>query len=326
MTVALSLGEPGTPFWGLSVISHTIKGALTGDFAGQFCDCEFPFKENVHVCSVIHILLHIHSPLQIAIDTFFWNPIMHVFVWGSMLSWLVVIPITSSDFLYDLYADLFRYNGVAYEVLGSATFWFYVPLATIIALAPTVMFRVIKLDLYPRLVDDVRLKMKTDGRRLFKRKTFKRKSVKRTSVKRSGYAFAHEHGFAKLITSGLGFGMRQDTVEEERQRRLSAWMATPTTSRATTPSPKRVLSGHLPRDEKEPLGPGIESSGSERDMSTLVTHHDVNVDVHESPTIPGTVRIPEPGHGPNVPLEDRSVQLEDQDLWEVIVCGSMYSV
>ena len=163
--------------------------------------------------------------LQIAMDTFHWNPIMHIFVWGSILSWLVVIPITSAPGLYGI-LGFFEYLGVAYEVIPSGIFWFYLPLATVIALLPTIIFRIVRLDVDPHIVDDVRLKQKKEGRRLFKRLKFHRKPVdsavtRRATVKRTGYAYSHTEGFGEMITTGRIFGMNEQEVNDERRRRLS---------------------------------------------------------------------------------------------------------
>ena len=163
--------------------------------------------------------------LQIAMDTFHWNPIMHVFVWGSILSWLVVIPITSAPGLYNI-LGFFEYLGVAYEVIPTGIFWFYLPLATMIALLPTIIFRIVRLDMDPHIVDDVRLKQKKEGRRLFKRPKFRRKPadsavMRRATVKRTGYAYSHTEGFGEMITTGRIFGMNEQEVSDERRRRLS---------------------------------------------------------------------------------------------------------
>jgi phospholipid-translocating ATPase len=167
--------------------------------------------------------------LQIALDTFYWNPIQHVFVWGSILAWFLVLPITSSPALYVAGIGVFRFDflGVFYEVLQTATFWFYWPLAVIIALGPTITFRTLLVDLRPTLVDDVRLKMKKEGRRVFRRALLKSKlpriSFSLAGVKeRTGYAFSHQRGFGKLILSGRMFaGVSEEQVRRERERRVS---------------------------------------------------------------------------------------------------------
>ena len=119
----------------------------------------------------------------------------------------------------------FDFLGVFYEVLGTATFWFYWPLASVIALAPTIIFRTLRLDLSPTLVDDVRLKMKKEGQKLFRRIMFT-KALPRITLaqvkERTGYAFSHQGGFGKLILSGRMFGGHtEEQVQKEREKRIS---------------------------------------------------------------------------------------------------------
>ena len=154
---------------------------------------------------------------------------MHVFVWGSILAWFVVLPITSAG---GLYGTFFEYAGVFYEVLGSATFWFYWPLATAVALLPTVIFRSIRLDLDPHLVDDVRLKAKKEGPSVFKRLKIQRKPAPEQAtvaspekvVPRSGYAFSHKEGFGEMISTGHIFGMDEDEVQAQHRERVNTYL------------------------------------------------------------------------------------------------------
>ena len=166
---------------------------------------------------------------------------MHLFVWGSILSWLVVIPIASTGLFYDLVPGLFRYVGVAFEVLSSATFWIYLPIVTIIALAPTIIFRIMRVDIAPRIVDDVRLLQVKQGRkRLFKRFKLHHKHEDKPSrprsVKRSGYAYSHTEGFGELISSGRIFGLNEEEVLAEHRRRLSTIISNPTSRAASPPN------------------------------------------------------------------------------------------
>ena len=176
--------------------------------------------------------------MQIALDTYHWNPIMHLFVWGSILSWLVVIPIAGTGALYDSVPGLFRYVGVAFEVLSSATFWIYLPIAAVAALTPTIIFRIMRVDIAPHIVDDVRLLQDQQGRKLFKRIRLRHKheatATRPGSVRRTGYAYSHTEGFGDLISSGRIFGLNEEEVLAEHRRRLSTIISNPT-SRAASP-------------------------------------------------------------------------------------------
>ena len=163
---------------------------------------------------------------------------MHLFVWGSILSWLVVIPIAGTGALYDSVPGLFRYVGVAFEVLSSATFWIYLPIAAVAALAPTIIFRIMRVDIAPHIVDDVRLLQDQQGRKLFKRIRLRHKheatATRPGSVRRTGYAYSHTEGFGDLISSGRIFGLNEEEVLAEHRRRLSTIISNPT-SRAASP-------------------------------------------------------------------------------------------
>ena len=161
-----------------------------------------------------------------------------------------MLPITSSKPFYfqTVLPNFFNFAGVFYEVFLSSTFWFYWPLATVIALVPTIVFRMLNRDLDPHLVDDVRLKMKKEGRRLFHRAMIRRKLPRITITARasteaslvsvsprSGYAFSHKKGFAELILSGVSFGLSRDSVVLERSRRMSTIIS----SASSTPQLKK---------------------------------------------------------------------------------------
>jgi phospholipid-translocating ATPase len=173
--------------------------------------------------------------LQIALDTFYWNPVMHVVVWGSILVWFVVIPVTSTAAFSGTF---FLYGGVAYEVLNTAEFWFYLPITVVAALFPTMVSRLIALYRTPAYVDFVRLKEKKEGKKLFKRKKASRRPVSTygSTLKRTGYAFSHQKGFGSLIASGHMFGMNEDAISAERSRRQSVLLsASPSRAEPSVP-------------------------------------------------------------------------------------------
>lgn len=247
---------------------------------------------------------------------------MHIFVWGSIISWFVVIPFIGAPFLY---GSFFTYTGVANEVLGTAQFWFYWPLASVIALTPTVIFRFTRLDLDPHLVDDVRLKVGKEGRKLFRRRTFKRKVPKRvekSAGKRTGYAFAHQQGFGKLITSGLGFGMPLQDVEVQHQRRLTRLI---TASQQGSPAPMRrpgpeggVSSGIFAATfTVAAVSRSLSLPHKEEAAASINTQKDVDVNVHESHSdsaaaVPSRADVPGavPTQSPEPKSEQQQVAVE----------------
>lgn len=88
--------------------------------------------------------------------------------------------------------------------MGEATFWFTLVLVIVILMIPVVAWRFYFVDVSPTLSDRVRLKQRLSAIRAHKSQDFMRTPSARRSRRslRSGYAFAHQEGFGKLITSG----------------------------------------------------------------------------------------------------------------------------
>ena len=215
---------------------------------------------------------------------------MALFVAGSIIAWFVVIPFMSADVVYTGFLPAFDfYGGVAFQVLRSATFWFYWPLAAVIALLPTIITRIIRLDLFPHLVDDVRLLQKKEGRSIFKRRKIHRKSAsfRRNSVKRSGYAFAQESGFGKMIFTGRMFGMNEGEIEVQQHRRLSQLIVSGRSTPKHPPSP-HTSPEHLSSPPTSPTSPTIaEGIGASLVVgSSVVMGPEVTVEVYDQPSSP----------------------------------------
>ena len=216
--------------------------------------------------------------LQLALDTFYWNPIQHVFVWGSILAWFVVLALTSSPPLYIGGINTLRFDflGVLYEVIQTATFWFYWPLATVVALGPTIVFRTLHLDLYPRLVDDVRLKMKEEGPKLFRRAMLKKKlpRISLSAVKeRTGYAFSHQGGFGRLILSGRMFGGKsEEQVHREREQRLSTIIRSASTSPVPPHRELDIPQSNVQSTSTSPVRPHDELDSRQPTVAHLTVH------------------------------------------------------
>lgn len=142
-----------------------------------------------------------------------------------MILWFVVTMVTGTAPFYrsPLGYDLLSYVGVPFEVFGTGNFYFYCILVIVISLFPVMLFRIVQRELRPTTVDDVRLKLAKEGDLKLKDlftlggrfhphipARFRRPRDK-DAPRRSGYAFAHERGFGKLITTGLG--LRKKAVE-----------------------------------------------------------------------------------------------------------------
>lgn len=143
-------------------------------------------------------------------DTSYWTGFSHVVVWGSCIFYYC--------FMLAFYAPVFNYvyQGTAYQVFGSAKFWFCLLLTNVVILLPVVAYRFYILDTKPTLSDRIRLKQRmTSSKSRFKDHHLRRASTMRRSTRslRSGYAFSHSQGFGELITSGIN--MRQRAQESE---------------------------------------------------------------------------------------------------------------
>eukprot|EP00731_Ephydatia_muelleri_P016058 Em0009g482a len=151
--------------------------------------------------------------LQIILDAYYLNVFFHVFVWGSMIAWFVVILILGS------FLNFFsKYTFVAEHVLATPNFWFYAVLACVIGLFPVITYRTLIADLYPTRLHVIRHDKSDEIGQEEKPGGIK----SRPSVKRSGYAYSHTKGFAKLIVSGRIFGLSKKAVEQERMSRVNS--------------------------------------------------------------------------------------------------------
>merc|ERR1711997_1263074 len=118
-------------------------------------------------------------------------------IWGSILVYFLLQFI--SNFLLGG-----KYIGSLYMVLSDYTFWFTCALTTVVLLVPVAALRFYRADAHPTLTDKARL-FQRHTKRIDRKKEDRAKAFSgrrsRRSV-RSGYAFAHQEGFGRLITSG----------------------------------------------------------------------------------------------------------------------------
>lgn len=88
--------------------------------------------------------------------------------------------------------------------MSEATFWFTTLISCIILVIPVLSWRFFFIDVKPTLSDRVRLKQRlAQLRSRQSQDVLRTPSTRRTRRSiRSGYAFAHQEGFGRLITSG----------------------------------------------------------------------------------------------------------------------------
>ncbi|XP_070384650.1 probable phospholipid-transporting ATPase IM [Dermacentor albipictus] len=153
--------------------------------------------------TTVSTILVIVVNAQIALDTSYWTVFNHIVIWGSVAFYVAMTLLINSDFVGNQFLGSLRMT------LGSAQFWFVAFLTVAVLLLPVIAFRFFYTDVFPTLSDRVRLKQRR-ARRLRRegapesglgRATSLRQGSRRRSV-RSGYAFAHQEGFGRLIMSG----------------------------------------------------------------------------------------------------------------------------
>ena len=118
-------------------------------------------------------------------------------VWGSLAFYFAM------DYFYN-YVVGGVYVGSLTMAMSQANFWFTTVLSVIISIMPVLAWRFYFVDVFPTLTDRVRLKQ-----RMLQMRSRQSQDVLRTPSARrarrsirSGYAFAHQEGFGRLITSG----------------------------------------------------------------------------------------------------------------------------
>ncbi|XP_052796931.1 phospholipid-transporting ATPase ID-like isoform X1 [Mya arenaria] len=149
---------------------------------------------------VVASILVVAVNLRCALDTCYWTGFSHFFIWGSIVYYFC--------FIMAFYASVFNYSyqGAAFAVFSSGKFWLTLILTNVILLVPVVAYRFYVTNINASLSDRVRMKQRlTKSKARTKDLHVRRTSTFRRSARsfRSGYAFAHQHGFAELITSGL---------------------------------------------------------------------------------------------------------------------------
>lgn len=148
-------------------------------------------------CSVTAAILVIVNTAQIALDTMYWTVFNHIMIWGSLAFYFI------ADNFYN-YLCHGPYVGSLIKAMSELNFWFTTVLVVIISIMPVLAWRFYFVDVVPTLSDRVRLKQRMAQVRsrhsLDVLRTPSARRVRRSI--RSGYAFAHQEGFGRLITSG----------------------------------------------------------------------------------------------------------------------------
>ncbi|KAJ8933400.1 hypothetical protein NQ314_014040 [Rhamnusium bicolor] len=148
-------------------------------------------------CSATAAMLVIVNTAQIALDTSYWTVFNHIMIWGSLAFYFI------ADNFYN-YVIGGVYVGSLTKAMSEADFWFTSVLVVIISIMPVLAWRFYFVDVFPTLSDRVRLKQRMAQVRSRQSQDVLRTPSARRARRsiRSGYAFAHQEGFGRLITSG----------------------------------------------------------------------------------------------------------------------------
>uniref|UniRef100_A0A2K5I5M5 Phospholipid-transporting ATPase n=1 Tax=Colobus angolensis palliatus TaxID=336983 RepID=A0A2K5I5M5_COLAP len=137
---------------------------------------------------------------QIALDTSYWTFINHVFIWGSIAIYFSILFTMHSNGIFGIFPNQFPFVGNARHSLTQKCIWLVILLTTVASVLPVVVFRFLKVNLYPTLSDQIRRWQKAQKKA--RPPSSRRPQTRRSSSRRSGYAFAHQEGYGELITSG----------------------------------------------------------------------------------------------------------------------------
>ncbi|XP_076258648.1 ATPase phospholipid transporting 8B isoform X2 [Rhynchophorus ferrugineus] len=148
-------------------------------------------------CSVTAAILVIVNTAQIAMDTVYWTVCNHVMIWGSLAFYFI-----ADNFYNYIYGG--PYVGSLTKAMAGVNFWFTTVLVVTACILPVLAYRFYFVDVFPTLSDRVRLKQRLAQVRSRQSQDVLRTPSARRARRsiRSGYAFAHQEGFGRLITSG----------------------------------------------------------------------------------------------------------------------------
>ncbi|EEB16029.1 ATPase, class I, type 8B, putative [Pediculus humanus corporis] len=189
-----------------------IKSALHGFFTscviflipyGTYKDGTSPkgytLSDHMLLGTVVSTILVIVVTAQIAMDTSYWTIFNHITIWGSLLFYFIL------DYSYN-YTIQGAYVGTLTMAMSEAMFWYTTVITVTVLTIPVLAVRFYLADVKPSISDRVRLKQRLAAIKFRSRSSqdvLRTPSVRRTRRSiRSGYAFAHQEGFGRLITSG----------------------------------------------------------------------------------------------------------------------------
>ncbi|KAH8280086.1 hypothetical protein KR018_005067 [Drosophila ironensis] len=156
----------------------------------------FIVSDHMTLGAVVATILIVDNTAQISLYTSYWTVVNHITIWGSLI-WYFVL-----DYFYN-YVIGGPYVGSLTQAMKDLTFWFTMLITVMMLVAPVLAYKFYLLDVHPSLSDKIRQKSLKKIHSRTSSNVLRTASSRRgrRSV-RSGYAFAHQEGFGRLITSG----------------------------------------------------------------------------------------------------------------------------
>ncbi|RXG67747.1 Phospholipid-transporting ATPase ID [Armadillidium vulgare] len=149
--------------------------------------------------SVVATILVIVVTMQISLDTSYWTFFNHITIWGSLVFYFLL------QYFYN-YVIGGPYVGSLAKAMSEPLFYVTSLLTIVVLMLPVMAWRFYWVDIHPTLSDKVRYKQRIElklASRRADRRILRTPSARRSRRSlRSGYAFAHQEGFGRLITSG----------------------------------------------------------------------------------------------------------------------------
>nr|XP_019934833.1 PREDICTED: probable phospholipid-transporting ATPase IM [Paralichthys olivaceus] len=162
--------------------------------------------------------------VQIGLDTHYWTAVNHLFIWGSLTVYFVILFAMQSNGMFGIFPSNFPFVGTARNCLSEKSVWLVILLTTVVCVVPGLVIIFLRIDLSPTLTDKVRHLQQSRKRQGTQEQNLRQ--VRRTSSRRSAYAFSHQQGYGELITSGKN--MRTHTASTarspERTQHSSNWI------------------------------------------------------------------------------------------------------
>ncbi|XP_047740035.1 phospholipid-transporting ATPase ID-like [Hyalella azteca] len=190
--------------------------------------------------TVVASILVLVVTVQICLDTSYWTVFNHVTIWGSPVMYLI------AQFFYN-YALGGDYVGTLVKTLEEPLFYFTCMLTLVVLMVPVVAWRFYWVDVHPTLADKVRYKQRLEAKLASKRshRTMRRTPSARRSRRsvRSGYAFAHQEGYGRLITSGKI--MRPNPLQVQPRPARNQLQTGPSNQKTSSSAPNQTTTGHM---------------------------------------------------------------------------------